>query len=189
MSSPHLTIASLDDCDRQAFAQFELRNRLAFERFNRARGPQHYTAAGLDAAFDRLLARQQTGQLHLWVARHRLGHWLGRVALFPHQDEGTPWGLLAYQTDLDHCRLGVATQLVRQCVVEAVALGHAWLDAQVTHDNDASIAVLTRCGFEHEGPDEVVDLTRGRVNTLKLRRVVRLPAPMALHGADVSLSS
>jgi RimJ/RimL family protein N-acetyltransferase len=189
MSFSPFTIAPLNDGDRQAFAQFERRNRLAFERYNRARGPQHYTAAGLDEAFDRLLNRQASRQLHVWVAKHRLGHWLGRAALFAHQHRGQAWGLLAYQTDLDHCRLGVATQLVRQCVIEAVALGYSWLDAQVTHDNDASIAVLSRSGFEHDGPDEPAELTRGVVHTLRLRRVVQVPGPVVLHGTDVRLPS
>lgn len=189
MSFAPFTIAPLDIGDRHAFVQFEHRNREGFERYNRARGAHHYTAAGLDAAFNRLLARQLNGQIHLWVARHALGHWLGRVALFAHQQDGQAWGLLAYQTDVDHCRLGVATQLVRQCVIEAVALGYSWLDAQVTHDNEASIAVLTRCGFHHDGPDETVELERGRVPTLRLRRTVQVPSPAVLHGTDVRLPS
>lgn len=189
MSASSFTIARLNDEDRQAFALFERRNRLAFERYNRARGPLHYTAAGLDEAFDRLLNRQRSRQLHVWVAKHRQGHWLGRVALFAHQQRGQAWGLVAYQTDLDHCRLGVATQLVRQCVIEAVALGYSWLDAQVTHDNEASMAVLTRCGFQHDGPDEPAELTRGIVQTLRLRRVVQVPGPLVLHDADVRLTS
>lgn len=138
---------------------------------------------------DRLLNRQRSRQLHVWVAKHRQGHWLGRVALFAHQQRGQAWGLVAYQTDLDHCRLGVATQLVRQCVIEAVALGYSWLDAQVTHDNEASMAVLTRCGFQHDGPDEPAELTRGIVQTLRLRRVVQVPGPLVLHDADVRLTS
>jgi len=189
MSCTPFTIAPMHDGDRQAFVDFELRNRPAFERYNRARAPHHYTPAGLDEAFGRLLSRQSIGQVRIWVARHQFGHWLGRVALFAHQQRGQAWGLLAYQTDLDHCRLGVATQLVRQCVIEAVALGYSWLDAQVTHDNEASIAVLTRCGFLPDGPDEAVDLKRGLVETLRLRRVVHVPNPALLEGANVSLSS
>ena len=185
MTSSPFTISPLSEADRQAFAQFEHRNRLAFERYNRARGPKHYTPAGLDDAFDRLITRQASHQIHVWVAKHGLGHWLGRVALFAHQQHGQAWGLLAYQTDLDHCRLGVATQLVRQCVIEAVALGYSWLDAQVTHDNDASIAVLSRCGFLHDGPDEPAELTRGIVNTLRLRRMVHVPSPAVLHSTDM----
>ncbi|WP_374522985.1 GNAT family N-acetyltransferase [Hydrogenophaga sp.] len=189
MSSTPFTIAPMHDGDRQAFVHFELRNRPAFERYNRARSPHHYTPAGLDEAFGRLLSRQSVGQLHIWVARHQFGHWLGRVALFAHQQRGQAWGLVAYQTDLDHCRLGVATQLVRQCVIEAVALGYSWLDAQVTHDNEASMAVLTRCGFQHDGPDEPAELTRGIVQTLRLRRVVQVPGPLVLHHTDVRLTS
>lgn len=189
MSFHLFTISMLGRTDRQAFAQFEQRNRTAFEQFNRARDPNYYTPLGLDDAFERLLTRQARRELQVWVARHHQGHWLGRAILFANRTQGQHWGLLAYQTDLDHCRLGVATQLVRQCVVEAVAQGHAWLQAQVTHDNEASIAVLTRCGFRLEGPDEVVDLARGPTDTLKLRRVVHLPRPVALHGANVSLPS
>lgn len=189
MSDLPFTISPLEDADRQAFVQFEHRNRQAFEQFNRARGPNHYTARGLDEAFDLLRARQSRRELHLWVARHRLGHWLGRVALFNHHRQGERWGLVAYQTDLDHCRLGVATHLLRQCVVEAVAQGYAWLEAQVTHDNRASMAVLARCGFRPDGPDEPVELERGRVQTLRLRRVIQAPGPVVLHGANVSLPS
>ena len=189
MSYLPFTISPLNDGDRQAFVQFEHRNRTAFERYNRARGPQHYSAAGLDEAFDRLLARQVNCQLHVWVAKHPLGHWLGRVALFANQQQGNAWGLLAYQTDLDHCRLGVATQLVRKSVIEAVALGYSWLDAQVTHDNDASIGVLSRCGFLHDGPDEAVELNRGLVQTLRLRRIVQAPSQFLLRGTDMRLPS
>jgi len=189
MSASPLAIDTLRDMDRQSFVEFECRNRQAFEQFNRARGDHYYTPAGLDEAFDRLLNRQLNHQLHVWVLRHRRGHWLGRAILFDHDRLHQPWGLLAYQTDLDHCRLGVATQLVRQCVCEAVALGHAWLDAQVTTDNVASLAVLSRCGFQHSAADEVVELARGRVATLRLRRVIQLPHPGRLHRADVRSAS
>jgi len=189
MSTPLFGISRLSEADHQAFVQFEQRNRNAFEQFNRARAPGYYTAEGLDQAFARLLARQHAGQLQVWVARHCQGHWLGRSILFANRTGAQEWGLLAYQTDLDHCRLGVATELVRHCVVEGVALGHAWLEAQVTHDNEASIAVLSRCGFHLDGPDETVELARGRIDTLKLRRVVHLPGAVSLHRADVSLTS
>ena len=102
-------IRALLPCDTSAFAAFERDNREAYERFNEPHPEDFYSDAGLQQAFNRLLARQVPER---YVTRITTGvdpaRWVGKGSLTVHNTDEGAFAMLVYQTDRLHWRQGAA---------------------------------------------------------------------------------
>ncbi|WP_329222506.1 GNAT family N-acetyltransferase [Streptomyces sp. NBC_01485] len=126
-----------------ALLAFERENRSYFARTVSDRGDAYF--AEFSARHRARLAEQDAGICHFHVVVSEEGELLGRVNLVDVEDGSAELG---YRIAERAAGRGVATGAVREiCRLAAEVYGLSALTAVTTHDNLASMAVLTRTGF------------------------------------------
>lgn len=164
---------ALAPTDRASFAEFERNNREPFEQFNEPYPDRHYSDAGLERAFDKLMARQDSARfLTRVITRVDSLQWVGKGSLTVHSNSSSDGGfaMLVYQTDQQHWKQGAAGFLMADLIQEALALGLPRVDALIASDNLVSLHLLRRAGFNVAGWATPAALRRGQMNCLWLSR-------------------
>lgn len=164
---------ALAPADRASFAEFERNNREPFEQFNEPHPDRHYSDAGLEIAFDKLIERQDSERfLTRVITRVDSPQWVGKGSLTLHSNSSRDgdFAMLVYQTDQQHWKQGAAGFLVAVLIQEARALGLFRVDALIASDNLVSLHLLRRAGFKAAGWATPAALRRGQINCLRLSR-------------------
>ncbi len=171
-----------------AFAEFERNNREPFEHFNEPKPAGYYSEAGMEQAFDKLLARQHP-QRHLTRVLTVAGstHWVGKGSLTVHRGGSGEFARLVYQTDRLHWRQGAARALLDALIHEANALDLPRVDALIASDNIVSLHLLRRAGFKVAGWSSPAALLRGPIDCLQLSRSLRSAVGLTLARAHMHL--
>ena len=143
-------IRDLTADDAPALAAAYVRNREHLERWDPRRDEHFYTEDGQAAAVAGQLAAAGSGLLAAWVLTHD-DLVVGRVNL-----NNIVMGVLrsasvGYWVDADHLRRGLASGAVDFACAQAQGRGLHRVEAGTLVHNEASQAVLERCGFEYYG--------------------------------------
>ena len=142
--------------DAPALAAAYTRNRQHLERWDPARDDFFYTEDGQASALLGQLASVRRGLMAAWVITWRSGPdalplVVGRVNL-----NNVVMGVLrsatvGYWVDAEHLGRGLASAAVEHACREARLMGLHRVEAGTQVDNEASQAVLRRCGFTEYG--------------------------------------
>jgi ribosomal-protein-alanine N-acetyltransferase len=142
-----IIIRSLDIADTMQLLKFELENRTWFESHVAPRPTDFYSAQGVKAHIEHLLARCDAGTFHPSIILNQAGEILGRANL-KDIDRHSGVAEIGYRIAQQNTGHGLATSALRYMIEIA---SQRWqlkmLNAVVTENNNASMRVLEKCGF------------------------------------------
>ena len=181
-------IRALLPCDTSAFAAFERDNREAYERFNEPHPDGYYSDAGLQQAFNRLLARQVAGRYETRIATgEKDSQWVAKGSLTVHSTAEGRFARLVYQTDHQHWKQGAGAALLTDLLHRAQRMDLQRMEALIAADNLVSLHLLRRAGFRAVGWVAPAQLRRGPIDCLLLARAMRNVDGWPLSRTDVQL--
>jgi len=181
-------IRALLPCDTSAFAAFERDNREAYERFNEPHPEGFYSDAGLQQAFNRLLARQVAGRYETRITTgEKDARWVAKGSLTVHSTAEGRVARLVYQTDHQHWKQGAGAALLTDLLHRAQRMDLQRVEALIAADNLVSLHLLRRAGFRALGWVAPAQLRRGPIDCLLLGRAVGSVDGWPLSRAHVHL--
>lgn len=138
--------------DLEALLDFELRNRLFFEKHINARPPAFYSAEGVAQAIDMALDDAVQDRCYQFLLRTADGNIIGRFNLGGVKRAHFHSAVMGYRMAEDAAGKGYASAAVGHLLEIAFGeLGLARIEADARAENEASVRVLVRNGFVQYG--------------------------------------
>lgn len=133
----------------QDILNFEIENKLFFNRFVSARPERYYELEYFLGLIDSIVLEQQAGLCHMYIIRRSDGEMVGRVNLFGVTGDPVPHAELGYRIGERHQGQGYATKAVALALQEGfVTYGMHSIEAGTSPDNIGSQTVLRKNGFK-----------------------------------------
>lgn len=145
----HGLLRLLQQADGPALLQMELANRAWFERYIAPREEGFYSEAGVEAHIAQFLREFAQGRILPLVLLNHGGEICGRANL--HEIDGRS-AKLGYRLAQQVCGRGLATRIaLHLCELARHPYALQALHTSVAAQNLASVRVLQKCGFIHQG--------------------------------------
>lgn len=128
---------------------FEIENRVFFEKTLPGRGDDYYNIDHFNETIGLIMEDQQAGSLFMHVIRNEQGEMVGRINLFPLENEQQRTFELGYRIGEKHLMRGYGKAAVRMLLEKAFGeYGIEVLEAASSPGNIGSQIILLRNGFE-----------------------------------------
>lgn len=145
-ASLNITIEKLKSRDFKELFEFEMKNRVFFEKFVPARGEDYFNYPTFVVRNDELLKNQEEGKDYFFLIRNDARELLGRINLTD-VDYQKKMAYVGYRIGESELGKGIATRSVNQLIQFAIDIGLRELFAQTTDQNVGSQEVLRKTGF------------------------------------------
>lgn len=159
-----LRLEPLQAAHLNAYRDFVLDNRAAFEPWSPLLADEYYTLDNQRKKIEDDYARRQKGQGYFWVARMSEGGPIVADVRFTTVIRGILQScFLAYKVAPEFQNQGIATEMVAHTIrymFDVVGLNR--IEALIMPHNLASCALIEKLGFEYEGLAKQYLLIRGR---------------------------
>lgn len=128
---------------------FEIENRDFFERALPSRGDDYYNIDHFNETIGLIMEDQQAGTLYMHVIRNEEGEMVGRINLFPLENEARRTFELGYRIGERHLMKGYGKKAVKMLLDKAFGeYGIEVIEAASSPNNIGSQIILLRNGFE-----------------------------------------
>lgn len=143
--SMDISINQLSRTDFEKLYQFELQNRIFFEKMVPSRGDEYYEYGTFILRNEALLEEQHQGISYFYLIKNETGDILGRINLVDINEERV--GHVGYRIGEEHNGKGFGNRALAMLLEEAAKLGIWQIKAKTTINNIASQRVLEKNGF------------------------------------------
>ncbi|OCA90821.1 hypothetical protein A8F94_02810 [Bacillus sp. FJAT-27225] len=136
--------------DALELLQFELKNKLFFEKFVPPRAEDYLTLAGIQKSISSMLESRETDEYYLFLIINNQDRIVGRAKVFT-IDRVKGSAEIGFRIAEDQAGKGIMSQAVTQLEkIASMRLGLWMLEAVVMEGNLASKRVLEKSGFRSE---------------------------------------
>lgn len=160
----NIFIEKLQKSDAVNLLQFELENRIFFEKMVPTRGDEYYTPETFNERLAALLDEQIQGVSQFYLIKDRNQKILARINLVDF-DENRKVCHLGYRIGQEHTRKGIASKALALLLESLIDTPIRVIKAKTTTNNIASQKVLEKNGFEKvDTSDEQIEINKQKVN-------------------------
>ena len=159
-----ICIEELQKSDAENLLDFELRNRVFFEKTVPTRGDEYYIPEIFNKKLDALLDEQLQGISRFYLIKDKEHRIVGRINMVDY-DEHLKSCHLGYRIGEEHTGKGMASQALALLVGSFLDPNIEIIQAKTTTNNIASQKVLEKNGFEKvDTSDEPFEINEQKVN-------------------------